>query len=105
MEGAGGDVKSVEEDSKDWVVGLGEGRVNACVCDCAVARRKGLQVINLEESHLNLLVGAGPEVEPDLGPEWCAEVEGKSSLRAGDGSGIDGKIVGSQVVDRKVLEG
>jgi len=104
LEGARGDIKSVEEDSEDWVVGLGEGGVDAGVCDCAVARRKGLQVVNLEEANLDLLVGAGPEVDLDLRPERCAEVEGEGGLRGGDGSGIDGKIVGSQVVDREVLK-
>lgn len=58
-----------------------------------------------EVAELDLGVVGGPEVYPDPRPDRRGEIEPEGDLSAGDGCGIDGKVIGAEVVDRKVLHG
>lgn len=58
---------------------------------------------DFEVAKLYLAVGAGPEVDLDLGPNGGREVELEGDLAIGGSRWVNSKAIGREVIDRKVL--
>lgn len=56
-------------------------------------------------SDLNFRVGADPEVDLDAGPYALSILEQELGAGGGDSIGLDGKGAGSDLVERKALNG
>lgn len=59
---------------------------------------------DFEVAKLYLVIGAGPEVDLDSGPNRCSEVELEGDLSIGGSRWVNSETIGSEVIDRKVLQ-